>query len=190
MSGQATKGSVSCGMSLEAANAFVQNDRERPQDVRLKVNGGVMLPNGLLQPSVHVLSRVLVLKARAVPEVRVYILVELIVSNLTEAEHGEVVEVEGHSAVFPEPLSVHLVILAGEVRVGPSNIVETELQAHGRLSIGLGHRGRSGVRIESRFPGVRMHLIRNRSRDALLCFALLCFALQCYCRPPPLAFFL
>ena len=48
------------------------NDRARPQDTCLKVNGGfATLVNDLFQPFVHVLSAVLVLKARAVPEVRV-----------------------------------------------------------------------------------------------------------------------
>ena len=62
-----TKAPVSLGEAL----SVVQNDRVGPQDVRLKVNGGfATLLNDLLQPSVHVLSPVLVLKARAVPEVR------------------------------------------------------------------------------------------------------------------------
>ena len=66
------QGARECGRSLEAANAFVQNDRVGPQDARLKVSGGcAKLLNGFLQPSVHVLSLVLVPKVRAVPEVRV-----------------------------------------------------------------------------------------------------------------------
>ena len=128
------QGARESGRSLEAANAFVQNDRVGPQDVRLKVNGGfATLVNDLLQPSVHVLSPVLVLKARAVPEMSVYILVELIGAHLTEAEHAEVVELEGPGAISPELLAVHLVILARELRVGPSNIVEADLQAHRRF---------------------------------------------------------
>ena len=34
----------------------------------------------------------------------VYILVELIGAHLTEAEHAEVVELEGPGAISPEPL--------------------------------------------------------------------------------------
>ena len=63
----------------------------------------------------------------------VYILVELIGAHLTEAEHAEVVELEGPGAISPELLAVHLVILARELRVGPSNIVEADLQAHRRF---------------------------------------------------------
>ena len=66
---ESDQGVCELGRSLEAANAFVQNDRVRPQDVRLKVNGGYKLLNGFLQPCVHILSRVLHPKARAVPEV-------------------------------------------------------------------------------------------------------------------------
>ena len=70
---------------------------------------------------------------RAVPQVRVEVLVEPIVANLTEAEHAEVVGLEGPGAIHPELLAVHLVILARELRVGPSNIVEADLQALRRL---------------------------------------------------------
>ena len=119
------------GRSLEAANVFVQHDRVGPQDTRLKVSRGcAKLLNDLLQPSVHVLFRVLVLKARAVPEVRVYILVELIVANLTEAEHGEVVRLEGPGAIPPELLAVPLMILAKKLRIGPCNIVVADLHVH------------------------------------------------------------
>ena len=87
-----------------------ENDRVGPQHVRLKVHGGfATLLNDLLQPAVHVLFPVLVLKARAVPEMSVYILVELIGAHLTEAEHAEVVELEGPGAISPELLVVHLV---------------------------------------------------------------------------------
>ena len=82
-----------------------ENDRVGPQHVRLKVHGGfATLLNDLLQPAVHVLFPVLVLKARAVPEMSVYILVKLIGAHLTEAKHAEVVELEGPGAISPEPL--------------------------------------------------------------------------------------
>ena len=111
-----------------------ENDRVGPQHVRLKVHGGfATLLNDLLQPAVHVLIPVLVLKARAVPEMSVYILVKLIGAHLTAAEHAEVVELAGPSAISPELLAVHLAILARELRVGPSNIVEADLQAHRRF---------------------------------------------------------
>ena len=123
------QGARECGRSLEAANVFVQNDRVGPQDARLKVRrGSAKLLNLLLQPYAHHHA-----KAQAVPEVRVYILVELIVANLTEAEHGEVVRVEGLGASPSELLAVPLMILARKVRIGPCNIVVADLQAHRRF---------------------------------------------------------
>ena len=50
------QGPPESGRSLEAANAFIQNDRVGPQHVRLKVNGGfATLVNDLLQPSLPIL---------------------------------------------------------------------------------------------------------------------------------------
>ena len=67
----------------KSANAFVQNERVEPQDVRLNINRGC--------------------------------------------------ELEGPRAISPELLAVRLVILARELRVGPSNIVKADLQAHRRF---------------------------------------------------------
>ena len=50
---------------------------------------------------------------------------ELIGANLTQAELAEVVELKSPGAISPELLAVHFVILARELRVGPSNIVES-----------------------------------------------------------------
>ena len=111
-----------------------ENDRVGPQHVRLKVHRGfATLLNDLLQPAAHILFPVLVPEARAVAEMRVQTLVESIGAYPTEAEHAEVVFFEGPSAISPELLAVHLVILARELRVGPSNIVEADLQAHRRF---------------------------------------------------------
>ena len=111
-----------------------ENDRVGPQHVRLKVHGGfATLLNDLLQPTVHVLFPVPVLKARAVAEMRVWMHVESIGAYPTEAEHAEVVELQGPDAIAPELLDVLLVILATELLVGLFNIVEADLHAHRRF---------------------------------------------------------
>ena len=56
-----------------------------------------------------------ILKARAVPKVRVFMFIKLIDANLTKATHAEVVELEGPGEIPPELLAVHFVILAREL---------------------------------------------------------------------------
>ncbi len=123
-----------CGKSFEAANGLVQNHCVGPQDVCLNINRGVAtLLNDLLKPYVHVLSWVLILKACAVPEVRMYSLVELIVADFTEAKHANIMRLEGLGAIPPELFAMHFVIMARELHVGPSNSIEAELHTHRRF---------------------------------------------------------